>query len=88
MRDCRVFLLLVLTCVLVGFAGCGSPATSDSHGSQSLPSPGELSTTNHPLVARYNVTVPTAGTVSVEFGTTTSYGRSTGARAVDSRRPG
>jgi arylsulfate sulfotransferase len=82
MRDCRVFLLLVLTCMLVGFVGCGSSATSESHGSQALPSPGQVSATNHPLVARYSVTAPAAGTVSVEFGTTTSYGRSTVGKSV------
>ena len=35
--------------------------------------------TNHPLVAKFSIVVPTGTTVSVEFGLDTKYGRSTSA---------
>jgi arylsulfate sulfotransferase len=42
--------------------------------------PGTVATTNNPLVASYNVTVPQASTVQVNFGTTTAYGLTTWAQ--------
>jgi arylsulfate sulfotransferase len=36
-----------------------------------------VSPTNHPLVARYTITVPDGSRVSIQFGLTTAYGTST-----------
>ena len=43
---------------------------------------GSVAHTNHPLVAQYTVFAPLAGQVSVEFGTSLSYGRSTASKAL------
>jgi hypothetical protein len=47
-----------------------------------LGEPGTVSASKHPLVARYNLTVPANGQVRIEFGQTASYGRTTGAQVV------
>lgn len=74
----RKFLqLLCILSALLAFAGCGS-SSSSSNSDSSLQTPGTVSPTSHPLVASYSVVASAAGTVSVEFGTTSSYGRSTG----------
>jgi arylsulfate sulfotransferase len=82
MSDRKFLVLLCLACALLAFAGCGSPASSDSSGGQPLPTPGVVIATAHPLVASYSVVAPNAGSVSVEFGTSTAYGRSTGSQTV------
>ena len=43
-----------------------------------------VTATSHPLVAQYSVTTTTAGTVSVQFGPTTSYGFTTSSQPVPS----
>jgi arylsulfate sulfotransferase len=65
---------------LLVLAGCGSAASSSSD--TPLPTPGTVTSTSHPLVASYSVVAPAVGTVSVEFGTSASYGRSTGSMTV------
>lgn len=52
--------------------------------STSLPvvRPGDVEPTQHPLVARYRIFVPTAGNVSVDFGADSSYGRKTSSLSV------
>jgi len=60
-------------------AGCGSPASSD-------PPPwtyGAVAATLHPLVAQYTVAASAPAQVSIEFGTDTSYGRSTWSQQVN-----
>src|SRR6266576_673143 len=42
--------------------------------------PGQVTTTNHPLVALYTISAPASATVSVEFGTSKSYGLTTWAQ--------
>lgn len=62
--------LLVLT-------GCGS--SSDPHPYFSS----NVQATQHPLVAQYSVGVSTPAQVSIEFGTTTAYGRSTAVQPAE-----
>src|SRR5215472_4148370 len=58
-------LIPALTIMLVGVtSGCGSARST-------------VTSTDHPLVAQYNVVVNGAGTVWVEFGLDTNYGRQT-----------
>jgi len=75
--------ILVLVAVL-SWVGCGSPSPSTkSQGpTDGLVGPGTVTASNHPLVALYSVGIRTSGQVRVEFGPTTSYGRTTGAQAV------
>src|SRR5271169_517340 len=80
MRYRKLPVLLCVVCALLVLAGCGSAASSASD--PPLPTPGTVSATSHPLVANYGVVAPSAGTVSVEFGTSPSYGRSTGSVTV------
>ncbi len=68
----RSLALLVAAWLLI-LAGCGSPASSDPDPSVS----GAVKGTQHPLVAQYTIGVSAPAQVSVEFGTTTTYGRST-----------
>ena len=69
--------LLIFVVVLI-LAGCGSPASSDPPSSFSS----SLKPTKHPLVAQYTVGVSAPASVSVEFGTDTTYGRSTWSQPV------
>lgn len=73
----RCLALLVVIWLLI-FAGCGSPASSDATRWVS----GSVKGTQHPLVAQYTIGVSTPAQVSVEFGTTTAYGRSTWSQPV------
>jgi arylsulfate sulfotransferase len=58
-------------------------ATSMANGAKSasatvnIVAPGTVATTNNPQVALYTITPPADATVSVQFGTTTSYGLTT-----------
>ncbi len=63
-------------------SGCGSGSPSAANSRESLPSPGTVTTTQHPLVASYALMVPYAGQATVEFGPDVTYGRSTGAQTV------
>jgi arylsulfate sulfotransferase len=86
-KNLLLFFLLV-TLTLLTEAGCGgqaSPSAASNNAKpaiQTLTQPGTVSATKHPLVASYSVSIPQAGEASVEFGTTTTYGRSTQAQAV------
>ncbi len=77
--------ILILVAVL-SWAGCGSPSasTKTQTPTDGLLEPGTVSASKHPLVAVYSVGIRTSGQVRVEFGPTTSYGRTTGAQAVTS----
>jgi arylsulfate sulfotransferase len=77
----RLCSLLFFSCILLGLAGCGSSSANDAP-QPLLATPGTVGTTAHPLVAQYSVTVPNAAQVTVEFGTTTSYGRITSSQTV------
>ncbi len=44
--------------------------------------PGQVTTTNHPLVALYTISAPASATVLVEFGTSTSYNLTTWAQST------
>jgi arylsulfate sulfotransferase len=57
--------------------GCGSPANPQPWFS------GNVQATKHPLVAQYSVAVSTAAQITIEFGTTTAYGRSTATKPVN-----
>jgi arylsulfate sulfotransferase len=79
---------LVIACSLLAEVGCGvRPSSSPGEVNvasrpQSLPTPGTVSATQHPLVASYSILVPAAGQARVEFGTSASYRRATQTHAV------
>ncbi len=52
-------------------------ATKSASATVSVMAPGVVSTTNEPQVAQYTIDPPAAANVSIEFGTGTTYGRST-----------
>jgi arylsulfate sulfotransferase len=52
-------------------------ATKSASAAVSVMEPGVVTTTNEPQVAKYTIDPPAAANVSIEFGTDTSYGRST-----------
>ena len=58
-------------------AFAGSPGTKPSAIPKSSTIQGSVVATSNPLVAQYTLTLPSSGTWSVSFGTTTAYGRST-----------
>src|SRR5262249_10305072 len=66
-------LLLLLAAVVMG---CG--------GGHGAPGSSQVKTTNNPLVALYTIQAPSAATVSVEFGPTVDYGRTTWAQNAPS----
>lgn len=73
----RCLAVLVLPWLFL-LAGCGSPASSD-------PIPwvhGAVSATQHGLVAQYTVAASAPAQVSIEFGTDTTYGRSTWSQPI------
>ena len=49
--------------------------------------PGTVSATNNPLVAKYSIFLPRAGSASIQFGTTTSYGLSTWTQSAPATGP-
>ena len=63
--------LLVLGCLLTGCGSSSSPVAAPTSAEAAV------AATANPQVASYTVGVPSAGSVKVQFGTTTSYGRST-----------
>src|SRR5215469_3948226 len=75
-RALGVFIGSFSVTILLLLVGCGSPTDPP------LPTAGVVAPSAHPLVATYTVTSPSAGSVNVEFGTDTSYGRVTGSQAV------
>ncbi len=48
---------------------------------------GTVTTTNNPQVALYSITLPSAGSVTVSFGPTVSYGRQTWTRSITAAGP-
>jgi len=75
-------LIAVAACI-----GCVGPMNSPSASASSVANTvsftsGAVSATVHPLVASYSFTSPVAANVAVEFGSDTTYGRSTSAQAV------
>lgn len=77
MRSLHRYQLLAVAAWILFLTGCGS--SSDPQPSFSA----NLQATQHPLVALYRVAVSTAAQVTVEFGTTTAYGRSTATLPVN-----
>ena len=79
-------LLFCGVCILLVSVGCGTPSAPSGRGSgsaeASLPTPGTVTSTSHPLVAQYTIPVPSAAQVTVEFGTDTSYGRHTASQTL------
>lgn len=71
----RCLVLLVFAWLLL-LVGCGSSVDPPPRFS------GAVSATQHPLVAQYTITVSAAAQASIEFGTTTAYGRMTASRPV------
>lgn len=86
MKLSHLLMLVFLPFALLMEIGCGSPSVSNSPSAnasqQSLSSPGVVKATSHPLVAEYDLSVPRASQVSVEFGADTNYGRTTWKRAA------
>ena len=83
---CHGVALLIVVGVL-SWNGCGSPSGTGSHKSaEAMTQPGTVSASQHPLVARYNVTLPASGQVRIEFGLSTSYSRNTAYQSVASGR--
>ncbi len=74
---------LGLVCLTVSLSlllsGCGGGGTNVT-GSPALQA--SVTATSHPLVAQYSVTTTTQATVSVQFGTTTSYGFTTSSQSI------
>jgi hypothetical protein len=60
----------------------------DLHGSSITLAPGSVSQTVNPLVAQYALTLPEAGSWSVNFGTDETYGRTTSVQTGDASAPG
>jgi hypothetical protein len=75
------YLFIPIVLALLVLVGCGSPSNSSD---PPFATPGTVAPTAHPLVASYSVTAPADGLLKIEFGATTSYGRSTNAKAVTS----
>lgn len=71
-----VGVLLFMTAALT--AGCGGMNQAASQGESSSPN---ITATQNPLVAQFTYATPRAATVSVEFGTDTTYGRNTSSQA-------
>jgi len=88
MNISRLLRLLWFLAALLLQIGCGSPSPSSSTSPGGVSSQrfslsrGTVSATQHPLVARYDLSVPNASQVSVEFGTDVTYGRKTSSQAA------
>jgi len=60
-----------------GNVAAGTPSTVALSGTAVMMSTGTVTTTANPQVAQYTITPPSAGTVTISFGTTQAYGRQT-----------
>lgn len=60
----------------------GTPQTVAITGASAALTAGQVTTTNNPQVALYTITLPFPGSMTVNFGTTTSYGRQTWAQST------
>jgi len=67
-----------------GDVAAGTPQTVAISGTSGALAAGKVTTTNNPQVARYTLTLPFPGSVTVNFGTTTSYGLKTWSQSTDS----
>jgi arylsulfate sulfotransferase len=74
-----VLLSVVVACLCV-VAGCAG-GSKDS--AEPMLATGQVTATNNPQVALYTMTLPMAGSMSVELGTDTSYGLKTWAQSTD-----
>ncbi|GAC1360636.1 MAG: hypothetical protein NVSMB3_08580 [Acidobacteriaceae bacterium] len=61
----------------------GTPHTVTVSGVSAVLTPGTVTPTNNPQVALYSLTLPFPGTMTVSFGTDTSYGRKTWTQTAD-----
>lgn len=75
------FVCLTASLALLVLSGCGGGGGGNVTGSPAIQQ-ASVTATSHPLVAQYSVTTSTAGTVSVQFGPTTSYGFTTSTQAT------
>jgi arylsulfate sulfotransferase len=67
--------------IAVTIAAASGPGSSSSVSAQAfIVAPGVVEPTQNPQVALYTITPPTAANVTIQFGPTTSYGRSTWAQ--------
>ena len=75
---------ILLLVAALSWSGCGSSSANSAsrQSREKLTQPGTVSASQHPLVARYDLTVPASAQVSIDFGPTASYGRTTGSQAV------
>jgi hypothetical protein len=69
----------------MGFTGvtATTPQTVAITGTSAALSPGSVDSTGNPQVARYTMTLPFAGSMTVQFGTTTDYGLTTWTQSTD-----
>src|SRR6478752_544194 len=75
-----VFLPWVAVCLCLA-AGCGG--MSKATDAPPMLTAGQVTATNNPQVALYAMTLPMAGSMTVEFGTDTNYGLKTWAQSTD-----
>jgi Arylsulfotransferase (ASST). len=75
----KVFLPGVAACLCLA-AGCGGTSKDPA---EPMLAAGQVTATNNPQVALYAMTLPMAGSMSVEFGTDTNYGLKTWAQSTD-----
>ena len=61
----------------LGNVAAGTPQTVSLTAVSAAPPTGTVTATTNPQVAQYSVTLPYPGSITVNFGTTTSYGHST-----------
>ena len=66
-----------------GNVPAGTPQTVAITGTSAVLPAGQVTATNNPQVALYTMTLPFPGSVTVNFGTTTSYGFSTWTQSTD-----
>ena len=65
----------------------GTPETVAITGMSGALTAGTVTSTNNPQVALYTMTLPFPGSMTVNFGTSTSYGTSTWSQSVDAAGP-
>ncbi|MGH9524445.1 MAG: aryl-sulfate sulfotransferase [Terriglobales bacterium] len=75
--------LALVIALVIALAGCGgSPSSKSEYGgtpNTQVTLTSTVTATQHPLVAKYSITLPVVGSVYVEFGRDTNYGRRTNA---------
>lgn len=78
-----VFRSVIVACLVACLGALAGCAGGSKDPAQPMLTAGQVAGTNNPQVALYTMTLPSAGSMSVEFGADTSYGRKTWARAAD-----